>query len=65
MQDMIGLGLAKNQVQEYQIGAYLIFVHFNTPPHYLGLLKVHRKVGNLQQNSLNWSKWAKILRSLG
>ena len=37
MQDMIGLGLAKNQVQEYQIGAYLIFVHFNTPRHYLDM----------------------------
>ena len=24
--------------------AYLIFVNFGTPPHYLGLYKVHQKV---------------------
>ena len=23
--------------------AYLIFVNFGTPPHYLGLIKVHKK----------------------
>ena len=41
---------------------YLIFVHFGTPPHYLGLYT--KKCVNWQQNSLNWSKWAKISHSL-
>ena len=29
---------------KYLIFKYLIFVNFGTPPHYLGLYKVHQKV---------------------
>ena len=43
---------------------YLIIVHFGTPPHYLAWKKFTEKCVNSQQNSLNWSKWAKISRSL-
>ena len=36
--------------------AYLIFVHFGTPPHYLGSQKIHQKCVNLRQNSQNRPK---------
>ena len=45
--------------QRYLFGviAYLIFVNFGTPPHYLGLKKYNKKSANLRQNNQNWPKY--------
>ena len=40
--------------------SYLIFVNFGTPPHYLGLIKVHQKVRKFTKIGPNWPNFCDV-----